>query len=247
MDNPQVSIITVVRNGEKTLEQTMLSVFHQTYSNIEYIIIDGASTDGTVDIIKKYDKRIMNGDFPNVSFKWISEPDKGIYDAMNKGIDMATGEYIFFLGANDEIYKPNSIAEIISKSNEAYIIISKILYSNSIIVTSKYSFKTILHNTIHHQSALYNKRLFDNFRYDIRFDLISDYELNLTIYLKKMKYCFVDIVLSQCSDNGVSRRYINQAFKETNIIRRKLMGNISYVFQMGYILKHTIHQIFKNV
>jgi glycosyltransferase involved in cell wall biosynthesis len=86
---PLIAVITVVRNGEKTLEQTILSAINQTYTNVEYIVVDGASTDGTLDIIRKYDDRIGY---------WVSEPDEGIYDAMNKGIDLATGEWINFRG-----------------------------------------------------------------------------------------------------------------------------------------------------
>ncbi len=88
MNNPLISVVTVSYNAVTTIEQTILSVINQTYSNIEYIIIDGGSTDGTVDIIRKYADRIAY---------WVSEPDKGIYDAMNKGTKKANGEYISFL------------------------------------------------------------------------------------------------------------------------------------------------------
>jgi glycosyltransferase involved in cell wall biosynthesis len=84
---PLVSIITVVYNSERFLEKTIKSIINQTYSNVEYILIDGASTDGTVDIIKIYEKFIS---------KWISEKDNGLYDAMNKAIEMATGDYLWF-------------------------------------------------------------------------------------------------------------------------------------------------------
>ena len=87
-----ISIVTVSYNAVLTIEQTILSVINQTYPNVEYIIIDGGSTDGTVDIIKKYADKIAY---------WVSEPDKGIYDAMNKGGLKATGDFIQFLNAGD--------------------------------------------------------------------------------------------------------------------------------------------------
>ena len=92
---PLITIITVAYNAVKDIENTILSVLNQTYPNIEYIIIDGGSTDGTLDIIKKYEDKISY---------WVSEPDKGIYDAMNKGIVKANGDYLFFLGADDKEY-----------------------------------------------------------------------------------------------------------------------------------------------
>ena len=100
---PVVSIITITYNAEKFLEKTIQSVLAQTYPHIEYIIIDGGSKDGTIDIIKRYEARLG---------QWISEPDKGIYDAMNKGLARATGEYVWFMNAGDEIFAPETTEKI---------------------------------------------------------------------------------------------------------------------------------------
>ena len=100
---PLVSVVTVVFNGEKYLEETIQSVINQTYDNVEYTLIDGGSTDGTVDIIRKYEDKIAY---------WISEPDNGIFDAMNKGADKATGEYIYYLNAGDVFYSRNTLFDI---------------------------------------------------------------------------------------------------------------------------------------
>ena len=106
----KISIITVVYNSESALEKTIESITEQKYKDIEYIIIDGGSTDGTFAIIKKFEKHI--------SF-WISEPDKGIYDAMNKGLEKATGDYVWFLNAGDEIYSPDTLSFINTLENDA--------------------------------------------------------------------------------------------------------------------------------
>ena len=98
-----ISIVTVSYNAVLTIEQTILSVINQTYPNVEYIIIDGGSTDGTVDIIKKYANKIAY---------WVSEPDKGIYDAMNKGGLKATGDFIQFLNAGDWFENEHVIEKI---------------------------------------------------------------------------------------------------------------------------------------
>ena len=92
MNRPTISIITVSYNSKNVIEETILSVINQTYEKIEYIIIDGGSTDGTIDIIKKYENQITH---------WISEPDFGIYDAMNKGIGLANGNWVNFMNCGD--------------------------------------------------------------------------------------------------------------------------------------------------
>lgn len=106
---PKISIVTVVRNSKNLLESTIKSVINQTYQNLEYIVIDGASNDGTIDVIKKYDKFIT---------KWISEPDNGIYSAMNKGLSLATGDYVWFMNAGDEIYTPSVLEEVINSEKD---------------------------------------------------------------------------------------------------------------------------------
>jgi glycosyltransferase involved in cell wall biosynthesis len=110
--NPKLSVITIVYNNAKDIERTMLSVLNQTYKNIEYIIIDGASTDGTLEIINKYQSRLA---------KFISETDKGIYDAMNKGLALATGDYVLFMNSGDEIYAPETVEEVLATSASADI------------------------------------------------------------------------------------------------------------------------------
>jgi len=114
--HPKISVITVSFNAVKEIEKTILSVLNQTYDNIEYIIIDGGSTDGTVDIIKKYADRLAY---------WVSEPDGGIYFGMNKGIKVATGEWINFMNAGDTFYDRNVIKDTFAQKYGAKI---KIIY-----------------------------------------------------------------------------------------------------------------------
>ncbi|HSA05957.1 MAG TPA: glycosyltransferase family 2 protein [Candidatus Gastranaerophilales bacterium] len=102
-NNPVITVVTVVLNAEKHIEKTILSVINQTYQNIEYIVIDGGSTDGTLNIIKKYQDKITF---------WKSEPDEGIFDAMNKGIDIATGVWINFMNAGDYFYSDDVLERI---------------------------------------------------------------------------------------------------------------------------------------
>lgn len=109
---PKLSVITIVYNNVRDIERTMLSVLNQTYRNIEYIIIDGGSVDGTKDIIYKYKSRLT---------QFISEPDHGIYDAMNKGLSLATGDYVLFMNSGDEIHSPETVKEVFETEASADI------------------------------------------------------------------------------------------------------------------------------
>ena len=112
MFQPKLSVITIVYNNVKDIERTMLSVLNQTYTNIEYIMIDGLSTDGTLDIIKKYRDKFS---------KLISEKDEGIYDAMNKGLAAAIGDYVLFMNSGDEFYSADTAGRVFATAENADI------------------------------------------------------------------------------------------------------------------------------
>ena len=118
-DQVLISVVTVSYNAVSTIEQTILSVINQTYPHIEYIIIDGGSTDGTVDIIKKYADKIVY---------WVSESDKGIYDAMNKAIDVASGDYVNFINAGDKFCSLHILEKVMSFNHISDIIVGQDLH-----------------------------------------------------------------------------------------------------------------------
>lgn len=128
---PNFSIITVTFNAESFLERTILSVLEQTYPRVEYIVVDGASKDGTQAIIERYDKRIS---------RWISEPDKGLYDAMNKGMKMATGDYLCFLNAGDMFYEPETLQKMVD-SIQSQSELPDVLYGHTVLVDESGHFK----------------------------------------------------------------------------------------------------------
>jgi glycosyltransferase involved in cell wall biosynthesis len=161
-DKPLVSIITVVYNGEKYLEETIQSVINQTYDNVEYIIIDGGSTDGTIDIIKKYEDKI---DY------WVSEMDKGIYDAMNKGIILVNGKWINFMNAGDRIIflDTNSFLKFNSTNTSYYY-----NEEEKIIKRDSFTKMYLTHNVPCHQSIFYKKD--EIILFDLNYPIIADFE-----------------------------------------------------------------------
>jgi putative colanic acid biosynthesis glycosyltransferase len=217
--NPLVSIITVVFNGDKTIEKTIESIKKQSYKNIEYIIIDGNSTDETLSIVE------VNKSYIDCL---VSETDEGVYDAMNKGIDVAHGEWIMFLGADDELFNEFSIEKLVAStfqentcfkqnSEQPLLIFGDIIYDNGNYFKSSLNIRTIIRNTIQHQSAIYHKSLFDNFRYNTLLRINSDYELNLLAYVKRLPTKHINSIISTCSYGGLSTDFKNLKLLEVSI------------------------------
>lgn len=223
-DKPLITIITVVYNAEDYLEETILSVINQTYSNVEYIIIDGGSTDGTLDIIKKYTDEI---DY------WISEKDTGVYDAWNKALKLCQGQWIGFLGA-DDFYEFNAIKVYVKNINqlsEVEFISSKTNY----ITKDKKTLKIIgrawnwkdfsIYMNIAHVGSLHHRSLFEKYgNYDTNFPVCADYEFLLRAG-DKLKTGFVNKVLCNFRTGGQSYgdsyRGISEIFKEIFQIKSK--------------------------
>ena len=171
-----VSIITVVYNAKDLLEQTILSIINCPH-NTELIIIDGGSTDGTVDIIKKYQDYITY---------WSSEPDKGIYDAMNKGWDKANiNNHILFLGAGDTIIQLPAYTDL--KDNCIYF--GEVIIGNQRVFKSKFDFRLKIGNTMHHQALLIPKKLHPQSPFNIKYKVYADFDFNQR--LLKSKVCFI--------------------------------------------------------
>lgn len=208
----KISIITVSYNSEKTIENTIKSVINQTYSDIEYIIIDGGSTDHTLSIIEKYKDKIA---------KIISKPDKGIYDAMNKGLKLASGEIIGILNSDDLYYNEKVIETIIKKIKEknADCCWGDLVYINKNNInqiirfwkSSEYGnrkFQKGWHPP--HPTFFVRKKIYEKYgNFNLKFKIAADYELMLRFLEKyKIKFCYIPMILVKMKTGGKSNKNI---------------------------------------
>lgn len=235
-DKPLISIITVVFNGEKYLEQTIQSVINQSYNNVEYIIIDGGSTDETVDIIKKYQAKI---DY------WVSEKDNGIYDAMNKGVRLSTGEVVGIINA-DDYYEKDIFKVIIDIYKQSNI---DILYgdtdyvgekSNTIIPAHQigkkykilpYSLKWIWAQMIFgHPSSFVSLKTYKKYGlYDPSFKIAADYDFFIRIIQENIHAYYITKVISHFREGGISTSSEKELYKENFKARKKNNILIAYI------------------
>jgi glycosyltransferase involved in cell wall biosynthesis len=237
---PLITVITVVLNGEKTLEETIKSVISQTYPNVEYIIIDGGSKDRTLDIIKKYEDYI---DY------WVSEPDDGIYDAMNKGIKVALGSYYVFLGSDDKIIKDwlekgiHYINTLLKFEDTIY------LYGNIVFSTKwgKIRYKYLQLKdlsdlkkefTIPHSGSIISSKLFrSNFLYDKKYKIVGDYAWVLSV-VQKIRPVYIDCYQIEMMLGGKSNnpRSILAILKEIKMLEKDFGININRKFKIKKII-----------
>jgi len=202
---PKITIITVTLNSEQYLENTITSVINQTYPFIEYIIVDGQSTDRTLDIIKKYEHFIT---------RWISEPDSGITEAMNKGIAMASGDFILFLHSDDYLLEENSIEKAINfmnNSNEDIFAFSVVFSQENCtqkIIPRGWNWLINLKIPFCHQGVFCKARLFNELGlFDTHFAIDADYDFFLRAYRKQYRTKIVkDLSITVMRDTGISSK-----------------------------------------
>lgn len=218
-----ISIITASYNSAKTIEQTIRSILQQDFDDYEYIIIDGNSSDETVKIIEKYIAPFRG------KLKYISEPDKGIYDAWNKGLNIAKGEWICFVGS-DDVLCDNALKNYIEKINKCNskvnFISSKVELVNIDlkpirIVGQPWSCKMRDYCVIAHVGSMHKKTLFEDYgKYSLEYRICSDYEFLLRNY-DFIVPDYLDVVTAKMRINGVSNNDAYTVLKETYVIKNK--------------------------
>lgn len=242
MENDKITIITVCYNSVNEIENTIQSVISQDYDNVEYLVVDGKSTDGTLEIIRKYSKGISN---------WLSEKDKGVFDAMNKAIDMATGEWLLFMNAGDSFAESDIISSFFNgvKYDDGVGVVfgdafflqpdNSLSYYKATPFTKRES--GIRDMGICHQAIFTRTSLARRFKFDFSYKYASDYNMMMNIF--KSGYTFSYNAIPVCIYNldGISSNNKLSQFKEVARICGVSTHTLPY-FQ-GYL--KTVYRITK--
>jgi len=227
--SPSLSVITIVYNNAKDIERTIRSVIDQSYPFIEYIIIDGGSTDGTLEVIKKYGHKIA---------KVVSEPDNGIYDAMNKGFSLAGGDYVLFMNSGDEIYSADTVEKVFASAIDA-----DVYYGETEMFDEQWHSlgqrrhqapRTLTHNSfrlgmsVSHQAIYVRRSLAPE--YDMTYKLSSDIDWVLKILKKAKKVVNTQMYVAKYLVGGMSKKRHRQSLKERFVIFSKHYGLLPNLF-----------------
>lgn len=233
--NNIIGIITVCYNSASTIEITINSVLHQSDYIDEYLIIDGGSTDDTVAIIKRYEDLFLAAD---VKFSWVSEPDNGIYDAMNKGIKLSISNWLLVIGSDDWL-EPNAIStmrRLITECRNDFSIVHGLIRvhdNNQIDRIQGYHANSLPYRMIEHPSALINRCVYNRLGlYDVKLKSAADYDFMIRAKLAGVSFIFVEKIIANFSLGGVSSS--GRGLIESLLVMRKyrIISYFSFITRM---------------
>ena len=250
----KLSIITINYNNRDGLRKTIESVVNQTWQEFEYIIIDGGSTDGSVEVIKEYADRI---DY------WVSEPDKGIYDAMNKGIDQAKGEYCLFMNSADTIYEKTTLEKVNAELDGTDIISGKTITDTRTVLTPPpiINFSFLYQSMINHQSMFICSAIMKKHKYDTSYKIVSDWKFLIEcLVLNNGTYKALEPIIALYDTSGLSSLNKDLLQQEkcqilSAIIPNRILTEYNqYYHQASFeerlyriITKNRLHKIFYSI
>ena len=218
IEKPLVTVITVCYNAVSLIEKTIRSVLAQQYEHIEYIVVDGGSTDGTIEIIRKYEAHISH---------WITEQDEGIYDAMNKGVAMATGEWCIFLNAGDTFAADDVLNRIFQVPREADVIYGDVVKNGTVKAAEP------PHNSHRmyfcHQSCLTRTACLRTFPYDTSHRMSADFKLYKLLWKKHYRFLQLPFAIANFDTTGVSNTSRSRGLYDNIRIIRELDGCLEQV------------------
>jgi glycosyltransferase involved in cell wall biosynthesis len=225
---PVITVITVCLNAENHIERCIQSVLNQSFKQIEHVIIDGKSIDGTINILKQFNDQIAY---------WRSEPDQGVYNAMNKGLKYARGKWLLFLGADDVLLDGFSeMASLLHEENCIYY--GDVLYKNQRLGSKYTSYKLAKHN-ICHQAVFYPRTVFNKMKFMERYRISADHLLNIQCWVDHdFKWQYLPKLITDFSDEGMSSLYKDLNFESDRVkIIKDYLGPVVYIRYLFRSLK----------
>lgn len=225
MNEKKISIITVCYNAQETIQYTIDSVLSQQYSNFEYIIIDGQSTDMTCSILSSIN---------NPKFKYISEPDEGIYDAMNKALGIASGDFLIFLGADDLFYSDKVLLDVVP-----FLIKQDVVYYGDVLLKrgkklydGKFSRWKFGYKNVCHQSIFYPKSVYKAHLYDRDYKFVADWVYNLNLLKEGIDFIYINQIISiyNNEDGASSSNFDNNFLKNKKSLIISSVGHLPYYY-----------------
>lgn len=223
---PLITIITVTYNAVNSIEATIRSVIKKKSDNVQFFIIDGGSTDGTLQVIKNYEAQITY---------FISEPDKGLYDAMNKGWEQANeNSYILFLGSGDEILSLPALDSF----DKANLIAGQVKIGNKYLYVPKIDTRLKLGNTLHHQALLIKKAVHPLPPFDLRFKIYADFDFNQRLYKAGVKFIIDNDFKAYAMEGGVSTRFNKE--ESLKVVSKNYGWFYCKLAQLYYLLRHEV-------
>lgn len=212
---PTLSIIVVTKNPGPRLVATLESIWGQRWVQPEIIVIDGGSTDGTLDWL---------GAQPAQIGTLVSESDRGVYDAMNKGVALAQGDWLLFLGADDRLVGDMTLSEMRDylRRTEASVVVGEVAFDDGRIYRLQMRRSPLARNFVHHQGAFYRRSLFEQMgRYDTSLRIMGDYDLNLRLWKAGVLFKAVDLRVSACGTHGLSDSGRWLGYREEIVVRHR--------------------------
>lgn len=233
---PKFTVVTVVYNGVTSIEETILSVINQKYHDKEYIIIDGGSTDGTLDVIRRYESKIT---------RWVSEKDKGIYDAMNKGIAIAQGEWINFMNSGDKFFSEDVLGTLAAIETDC-----SVLFGDAMVQYTDFQTKFPVHpidqiwrhTPFCHQASFSRSFLLKKLMFDTAYRVGSDYDFFYRAFKEGAKFEYVPVVICLFEGRtGTTNNYIRRAYRE------KMQIVLKYDYTFGRLVYYNLLLLYVNV
>ena len=216
------SVIVVSLNTKKSFLKTLNSIKKQKFENYEVIIVDGESSDGTIELIK---------DIKDNKFQYIIEKDNGIYDAMNKGIELSKGEWIIFLNSGDEFYSQDILKQVSLKEIQKY----DVLFADTVIDNGYFKYKIEAKNFENgtflmpfcHQSTFVKRELIDKIKFDLKYEISSDFDFFMKCFRKNKQFFNLNMIISKTLSGGFSDKNRNKVFDENlKIIKENQYSSI---------------------